>query len=47
MAVEVRNMLFSQAGSELSIFNILQSPSLSALAADVVNRSTHVKIADT
>lgn len=43
MAVEVRNMLFSQAGAELSIFNILQSPSLITLATDVVTRSTHVQ----
>ncbi|EFQ34123.1 beta-ketoacyl synthase domain-containing protein [Colletotrichum graminicola M1.001] len=46
MAVEVRNMLFSQAGAELSIFNILQSPSLARLAADVVTRSVHVNISD-
>lgn len=45
MAVEVRNMLFSQAGAELSIFNILQSPSLAMLAVDVVTRSTHVDFA--
>ena len=42
VAVEVRNMLFSQAAAELSIFNIMQSPSLTALASDVVGRSTHV-----
>ncbi|GIJ86782.1 polyketide synthase [Aspergillus pseudoviridinutans] len=45
VAVEVRNMLFSQAGAELSIFNIMQSPSLAMLAADVVDRSKHVKFA--
>ncbi|KAF7155819.1 hypothetical protein CNMCM5623_008699 [Aspergillus felis] len=45
VAVEVRNMLFSQAGAELSIFNIMQSPSLDMLAADVVDRSKHVKFA--
>jgi hypothetical protein len=47
VAVEVRNMLFSQAGAELSIFNIMQSPSLAMLAADVVDRSAHVKFAAT
>ncbi|KDN68946.1 putative beta-ketoacyl synthase domain-containing protein [Colletotrichum sublineola] len=44
MAVEVRNMLFGQAGAELSIFNILQSASLTQLATDVVNRSAHVNL---
>ncbi|KAJ5203599.1 polyketide synthase [Penicillium cinerascens] len=43
VAVEVRNMLFSHAAAELSIFNIIQSPSLSFLAADVVDRSPHAK----
>lgn len=43
VAVEVRNMLFSHAAAELSIFNIMQSPSLSLLAADVVDRSPHAK----
>lgn len=42
MAVEVRNMLFNQAGAKLSIFNILQSPSLATLATDVVARSAYV-----
>jgi acyl carrier protein len=45
VAVEVRNMLFSQAGAELSIFNIMQAPSLTQLVADVVDRSTFVKFA--
>jgi hypothetical protein len=45
VAVEVRNMLFSQAGAELSIFNIMQSPSLAMLAADVVDRNAHVEFA--
>jgi hypothetical protein len=45
VAVEVRNMLFSQAGAEVSIFNIMQSPSLTQLAIDVVDRSAHVKLA--
>jgi acyl carrier protein len=43
VAVEVRKMLFSQAGAELSIFNVVQSPSLSQLAVDVVERSVHAK----
>lgn len=43
VAVELRNMLILQAAAEVSIFNILQSPSLSALAMDVVSRSTHVE----
>ena len=43
VAVEVRNMLFSQAAAELSIFNILQAPSLAVLAANVVDQSTHVQ----
>ena len=42
VAVEVLNMLFSRAAAELSIFNIMQSPSLTSLAADVVSRSAHV-----
>ena len=42
VAVEVRNMLFTQAAAELSIFNIMQSRSLALLAADVVDRSAHV-----
>ena len=45
VAVEVRNMLFSQAAADLSIFNIMQSPSLAILAADVVDRSSHVDFA--
>ncbi|KAJ5099997.1 polyketide synthase [Penicillium argentinense] len=47
VAVEVRNMLFSHAPAEVSIFNIMQSPSLSLLAADVVDRSPHAKFAVT
>ena len=45
VAVEVRNMLFTQAAAELSIFNIMQSRSLALLAADVVDRSAHVGFA--
>ena len=47
VAVEVRNMLFSKAAAELSIFNIMQSPSLAILAADVVDHSAHVRFATT
>ena len=43
VAVEVRKMLFNQAGAELSIFNVVQSASLSQLAVDVVERSVHAK----
>ncbi|KAK8075464.1 Beta-ketoacyl synthase [Apiospora hydei] len=42
VAVEVRNMLFSQAAAELSIFNVMQVTSLAILAAEVVDRSAHV-----
>ena len=34
VAVEVRNVLFRQAAAELSVVNIMQSPSLAMLAAD-------------
>lgn len=44
VAVELRNMLTLQAAAEISIFNILQSVSLAALAGDVVAKSKHVKI---
>ncbi|KAE8141613.1 hypothetical protein BDV38DRAFT_268399 [Aspergillus pseudotamarii] len=43
VAVELRNMLTLQAAAEVSIFNILQSVSLEALAKDVVAKSKHVK----
>ncbi|KAL4971435.1 hypothetical protein BDW66DRAFT_165239 [Aspergillus desertorum] len=43
VAVELRNMLTLQAAAEISIFNILQSTSLAALAGDVVGKSKHVK----
>ncbi|KAJ5971622.1 uncharacterized protein N7479_001540 [Penicillium vulpinum] len=42
VAVELRNMLTLQAAAEISIFNVLQSVSLAALAADVVAKSKHV-----
>jgi len=43
VAVELRNMLTLQAAADLSIFNILQSVSLIALAGDVVAKSKLVK----
>ncbi|EAQ83181.1 hypothetical protein CHGG_09585 [Chaetomium globosum CBS 148.51] len=45
MAVELRNVLFSQAGAEISIFNIMQAPSLVSLATAVVGCSRYIKFA--
>ncbi|GAB1214119.1 hypothetical protein ATERTT37_003279 [Aspergillus terreus] len=45
VAVELRNMLVLQAACDVSIFSILQSASLAALALDVVAKSAHVEIA--
>ncbi|KAL4905457.1 hypothetical protein BDW74DRAFT_185021 [Aspergillus multicolor] len=42
VAVELRNMLVLQAAANVSIFNILQSASLGALAAEVAAKSSHV-----
>ncbi|KAL2142027.1 hypothetical protein VTI28DRAFT_1717 [Corynascus sepedonium] len=42
VAVELRNMLMLKAGADVPILNILQSASLSALASDVVAKSTYV-----
>ncbi|KAK3361248.1 hypothetical protein B0T24DRAFT_725001 [Lasiosphaeria ovina] len=42
VAVELRNMLARKAGADLSIFDIMQSPSLAALAAAVAARSCHL-----
>jgi hypothetical protein len=42
VAVELRNMLALKAGAELSIFDIMQSPSLTALAAAVAVKSSHI-----
>ena len=44
VAVELRNMLVLQAAAEVSIFNIMQSASLAALALDVVAKSRHVSL---
>lgn len=42
VAVELRNMLVLQAAAEVSIFSILQSASLAALASEVVAKSALV-----
>ncbi|CAG7922469.1 unnamed protein product [Penicillium olsonii] len=42
IAVELRNMLAVQAGAEISIFDIMQSPSLTALAQTVASTSKFV-----
>ncbi|KAK4447399.1 hypothetical protein QBC34DRAFT_440144 [Podospora aff. communis PSN243] len=44
VAVELRNMLMLQAASDVSIFTILQSGSLAALAEDVVAKSSHFEV---
>lgn len=41
VAVELRNMLALRAGAEVSIFDIMQSSSIAALAATVTLRSSH------
>ncbi|KAL5040990.1 hypothetical protein BDW71DRAFT_212552 [Aspergillus fruticulosus] len=41
-AVELRNMLALQAAADVSIFSIMQSESLAALASEVTRKSTHV-----
>nr|CAG8993141.1 Highly reducing polyketide synthase [Penicillium sclerotiorum] len=41
VAVELRNMLMLQAAADISIFNILQSVSLAALAVDAVMKSAY------
>jgi NADPH:quinone reductase-like Zn-dependent oxidoreductase len=46
VAVELRNMLTLQAAADVSIFNVLQSVSLLALAGDVVAKSKLVKFED-
>ncbi|KAH2543395.1 hypothetical protein KXW97_002714 [Aspergillus fumigatus] len=42
IAVELRNMLVLQAAADISIFNLLQTPSLAALAASVAEKSRHL-----
>ncbi|KAL4925328.1 type I polyketide synthase [Aspergillus undulatus] len=41
-AVELRNMLSLQLAAEVSIFSIMQSESLAALASEVARKSAHV-----
>lgn len=41
-AVELRNMLALQAATDVSIFGIMQSESIAALASEVTRKSTHV-----
>lgn len=45
VAVELRNMLVLQAAADISIFNILQSSSLAALAVDVAAKTRHIDAA--
>ncbi|OTB05896.1 hypothetical protein M426DRAFT_10039 [Hypoxylon sp. CI-4A] len=45
IAVELRNMLVLQAAADISIFNILQTPSLAALATTVAEKSRHITAA--
>ncbi|KAI9879283.1 MAG: hypothetical protein M1830_009013 [Pleopsidium flavum] len=42
VAVELRNMLALRAGSEISIFDIMQSRSITALSAMVASKSSHI-----
>lgn len=44
VAVELRNMLAMKAGAELSIFDIMQSTSLTALAGVVAGRSRFLEV---
>lgn len=44
IAVELRNMLALQAGSEVSIFDIMQSPSLAVLCDKVASTSSYVSV---
>ncbi len=41
VAVELRDMLMLQAAADVSIFDILQSVSVAALAEDTVAKSIH------
>jgi aryl carrier-like protein len=42
VAVELRNMLALRVGAEVSIFDLIQSPSITALAASVAAKSSHI-----
>ena len=43
VAVELRNWLFAKAAAEMSIFDMLQSKSLNALAEKVATKSAYVR----
>lgn len=43
VAIELRNWLFAKAGAEMSVFDILQSKSLTVLAEKITGKSPHVK----
>ena len=45
IAVELRNMLAHRVAAEVSIFGIMQSSSLAALASHAVSKSGHVRAA--
>ncbi|GME49746.1 ketoacyl-synt-domain-containing protein [Neofusicoccum parvum] len=44
-AVELRNSLALKASAEISIFDIMQSPSLTALATTIASKSAHINAA--
>lgn len=46
VAVELRNMLALRAGSDVSIFDIMQSSSIAKLAAVVASKSTYLRVAE-
>ena len=43
VAVEMRNMLALRAGAEISIFDIIQSTSITALAVKVASKSSYIE----
>lgn len=42
VAVELRNMLALKVGAEVSIFDLIQSPSITALASTIAAKSSHI-----
>lgn len=42
VAIELRNMLALRAGADISTFEVIQSPSLVALASTAAEKSTHI-----
>lgn len=44
VAVELRNMISLQAAADVSIFSILQSQSLGALASEIVDKSRYTEV---